>query len=181
MASTKVSSNASMGYRSDSVRNGGACGFGLAPSGPIAWQRLQYCVTSVRPRSTLSCAKAPVVSYLLQPLPRPTAYKNLAIFQRLMCGSVAVSSRFYPRLSSESNPQHRTSETPIRMALRLTPYRWQMRSRRGGAGVDPTVQAEVSYLVELTLAMDDHGTDAGQSALNPASSWCDPIVTATGH
>src|SRR5215211_7403044 len=49
--SARGSARSSIGYLLDRVRNGGACGCGLSPSLPIAWQREQFSRTITSPLS----------------------------------------------------------------------------------------------------------------------------------
>src|SRR4029079_14418422 len=52
MPSASDSARSSIGYFLESVRNGGAGGWGLSPSLPMAWQREQFSLTRASPLST---------------------------------------------------------------------------------------------------------------------------------
>ncbi len=71
-----------MGYLLDRVQNGGACGCGLSPSLPMAWQREQFFSNSISPLLTrfLSTAKTWLAATLRIVRPaRSPATKSLQV------------------------------------------------------------------------------------------------------
>src|SRR4029079_15322036 len=96
MPSASDSARSSIGYFLESVRNGGAGGWGLSPSLPIAWQREQFSLTRTSPLSTrfLSAALAGAAQTTISATAKSKADALPKHALRITSGNGALLQRF---------------------------------------------------------------------------------------